>query len=75
MAKKGAEMPAMICSITKDESRDGDTFIIRMYDEPEDIGQASPIDAWECREIFADEATLDYLNDRVIVDFLTRRKK
>ncbi len=66
-------MPAMICSITKDESCE-DNFFIQMYQEPEDIGQISPIDSWECRGIYVDEGTLDYLNDRVIVDFLTRRR-
>ncbi len=67
-------MPAMICSITKDESTE-DNFIIRMYHEPEEIGMVSPVDSWECSEIYVDEETLDYLNDRVIVDFLTRRGK
>jgi hypothetical protein len=66
-------MPSTCCTITLDTSH-GMTFIVRMFDSSKDIGVEVPIDAWESHEVYVDEGTLDYLNDKNIVEYLRRKK-
>jgi hypothetical protein len=63
-------MPSSVCHITEE----GGTFMIRFYNSAKKIGIKKPLDVWDCHEVVVDEGTLDYLNDKNIVEYLRRKK-
>ena len=68
----GRRMPAMIMTVTMDGVECERTFIVRMFEHAADVGKEVPVDIWEVSAIFADQDTVDYLNDERTLERLMR---
>lgn len=66
-------MPSMIMTITKDSVRNEPTFLIRVYNHVKEIGISVPVDSWECHEVIPDEGTMDYFDDKRLIEAMHER--
>jgi hypothetical protein len=66
-------MPAVHVTITKDNSRNGDTFLVRVFNSRSDIEKEKVSDCWEASSIQVDNSTLDYLEDHRLTRVMIQR--
>ena len=66
-------MPAVHVTITKDNSRNGDTFLVRVFESRSDVEKEKVSDCWEASSIQVDNSTLDYLEDHRLTRVMIQR--